>query len=65
MITSHVRDWHAIHIFWRQPLVVFTFTANLLLTSANKKKRKKRIKRRPETWSVHYTPRFIELIDSL
>ena len=24
MITGHVKDWHAIHIFWRQPLVSFS-----------------------------------------
>ena len=23
MIAGHVKDWHVIHIFWRQPLVSF------------------------------------------
>ena len=28
MTTGHVKDWHAIYIFWRQPLVIFLFTSN-------------------------------------
>ena len=27
MTTGHVKDWHAIYIFWRQPLVVVVFAA--------------------------------------
>ena len=32
MTTGHVKDWHAIYIFWRQPLVPFEL-ARLLARS--------------------------------
>ena len=29
MTTGHVKDWHAIYIFWRQPLVASLASANI------------------------------------